>query len=238
MILSQKIKNIEKDFFDSNAAVEDIPQYPNVDNFNFDRLKASLLDRLELFVAPPFTIQRMCELLVEPKKQYSRIDKFMRALEKNILVVSTVTDGGRRNSENDSNLFDLSLNGSAEISEESKESSGEDQEQSNMESNEEENEKKDPQESSKESSFHRLDDDDDDSESPSPKKMKLDNETEEVEQEKQTENDQKDHPEPRIDNSENNEIEQVQEGNNEDKASDASEDQVMKEVVEKVIVVL
>ena len=48
-------------------------------------MKSSLLERLELFNAAPFTIQRLCELLIDPRKQYSRIDKFMRALEKNIL---------------------------------------------------------------------------------------------------------------------------------------------------------
>lgn len=48
-------------------------------------MKSSLLERLEMFNAAPFTIQRLCELLTDPRKQYSRIDKFMRALEKNIL---------------------------------------------------------------------------------------------------------------------------------------------------------
>ena len=63
----------------------EIPQYPNVDPFNYESMKSSLLERLELFNAAPFTVQRLCELLIDPRKQYSRIDKFMRALEKNIL---------------------------------------------------------------------------------------------------------------------------------------------------------
>lgn len=63
----------------------EIPNYPNVDPFNYESMKSSLLERLELFNAAPFTIQRLCELLIDPRKQYSRIDKFMRALEKNIL---------------------------------------------------------------------------------------------------------------------------------------------------------
>lgn len=187
MILSQKIKNIEKDFFD--PAIEDIPQYPNVDNFNFDRLKTSLLDRLELFIAPPFTLQRLCELLVDPKKQYSRIDKFMRALEKNILVVSTVTDSGRRHSESEfRENFELTLNGtdSVEISLEAKEL---DDQQSNIESSEEM--EKRLQESPKEINLHRLDDDVD--EAPSPKKMRLDSdmpeESDQIEVDKQIETD-------------------------------------------------
>lgn len=43
----------------------------------------------------PFTIQRLCELIVEPEKHYKRIDKFMRALEKNLQIVTTVSKEGR-----------------------------------------------------------------------------------------------------------------------------------------------
>ncbi|CAH1966903.1 unnamed protein product [Acanthoscelides obtectus] len=56
-------------------------------------------------------VQRICELLTSPRKEYNRIDKFMRALEKNILVVSTTEPGnGRRSTENGESL----LNGEAE----------------------------------------------------------------------------------------------------------------------------
>lgn len=48
-------------------------------------MKSTLLERLDLFSAAPFTIQRLSELLSDPKKHYCRLDKFMRALEKNIL---------------------------------------------------------------------------------------------------------------------------------------------------------
>ena len=63
----------------------EIPQCPNVDPFNFERMKRALLERLDSFNSAPFTVQRICELLTEPRKQYTRIDKFMRAVEKNIL---------------------------------------------------------------------------------------------------------------------------------------------------------
>lgn len=63
----------------------DLPQCPNVDQFNYESMKSTLLERLELFHAAPFTVQRLCELLTDPKKHYTRLDKFMRALEKNIL---------------------------------------------------------------------------------------------------------------------------------------------------------
>lgn len=63
----------------------DMPQCPNVDAFNYENLKTALLERIDLFHAAPFTVQRLCELLTNPKKHYCRLDKFMRALEKTIL---------------------------------------------------------------------------------------------------------------------------------------------------------
>ncbi|KAF8590564.1 PPP4R2-domain-containing protein [Ramaria rubella] len=38
---------------------------------------------------PPFTIQRLCELCLGPKKYYKTIGKYLRALERTILVTST-----------------------------------------------------------------------------------------------------------------------------------------------------
>ena len=38
----------------------------------------------------PFTIQRLCELMTEPQRYYKRTDKFMRGVEKNVLVVTTI----------------------------------------------------------------------------------------------------------------------------------------------------
>lgn len=43
----------------------------------------------------PFTMQRLCELVCFPRKHYKKIDKFLRAIEKNILVVTTVGEDGR-----------------------------------------------------------------------------------------------------------------------------------------------
>lgn len=38
---------------------------------------------------PPFTVQRLCELLLEPKRQYRSVGKYLRAVEKSILVTSS-----------------------------------------------------------------------------------------------------------------------------------------------------
>lgn len=42
---------------------------------------------LDIYFSAPFTIQRLCELLTDPKKHYRRTDKFLRGVEK----VSTCT---------------------------------------------------------------------------------------------------------------------------------------------------
>ncbi|KAF8959087.1 PPP4R2-domain-containing protein [Flammula alnicola] len=47
----------------------------------------ALLDQFE--GSPPFTIQRLCELCIEPKKHYKSVGKYLRAVEKSILVTST-----------------------------------------------------------------------------------------------------------------------------------------------------
>ncbi|XP_055388975.1 serine/threonine-protein phosphatase 4 regulatory subunit 2 [Condylostylus longicornis] len=104
-LFREKLIHVIKDFHDSTSNVDDLPQYPNVDPFNYETMKTALLERLELFNSAPFTIQRICELLTNPKKQYSRIDKYMRALEKNILVVSTIEPGRKQpESENGDSL--------------------------------------------------------------------------------------------------------------------------------------
>lgn len=74
-------------------------------------MKKMLIERLESFSAAPFTIQRISELLSDPRKQYSRIDKFMRAVEKTILVVSTIPPGRNRTESENGDSLDSALNG-------------------------------------------------------------------------------------------------------------------------------
>ena len=49
-----------------------------------------MFEQLDAFAGIPFTVQRLAELLTSPRRHYKRTDKFMRALEKNMLIVSTV----------------------------------------------------------------------------------------------------------------------------------------------------
>lgn len=74
--------------FNTSSPTSEIPPMPNVDPFNFEIVKGKVFEQLEQFVGIPFTVQRLAELLTSPRRHYRRTDKFMRALEKNMLVRS------------------------------------------------------------------------------------------------------------------------------------------------------
>lgn len=98
-LFREKLLNVITDFYETSPTI-DLPPCPNVDPFNYETMKNSLLERLDSFPSAPFTVQRLCELLTSPRKEYRRADKFMRAIEKNILVVSTREPGNGRRSDN------------------------------------------------------------------------------------------------------------------------------------------
>ncbi|XP_012256700.2 uncharacterized protein LOC105686443 [Athalia rosae] len=109
-LFREKLLRVMTEFYESCPTLELAP-CPNVEQFNYDIMKSALLDRLESFANAPFTVQRICELLTAPRKEYNRVDKFMRAIEKNILVVSTREPGPTaRRSENGDGM----VNGSSE----------------------------------------------------------------------------------------------------------------------------
>merc|ERR1719412_1081393 len=86
---------------------DEIPPVPNVDVFNFSAIKNKVFEQLDAFSGIPFTVQRLAELLTAPRRHYKRTDKFMRALEKNMLIVSTVeaTANNNGDSSSTSNYF-------------------------------------------------------------------------------------------------------------------------------------
>lgn len=88
-MLASVSSNYANFFFYNLFSVAELPPCPNVDQFNYEAMKTLLFTRFDRFQAAPFTIQRLSELLVHPKKHYTRLDKFMRALEKNILGMQT-----------------------------------------------------------------------------------------------------------------------------------------------------
>lgn len=108
-LFREKLLNVITDFYESSPTI-DLPPCPNVDPFSYETMKNSLLERLDSFPSAPFTVQRLCELLTSPRKEYRRADKFMRAVEKNILVVSTREPGNGRRSDNNSQP-ELLMNG-------------------------------------------------------------------------------------------------------------------------------
>nr|CAG4641145.1 EOG090X0BWU [Eulimnadia texana] len=91
-LIRKKIEIIIAEFH-KLCPTENLKPSPNVDPFNFDTQKAKIFDLFETFSSAPFTIQRLCELLIAPQRHYKRTDKFMRGIEKNLLVVSTVEPG-------------------------------------------------------------------------------------------------------------------------------------------------
>ncbi|XP_072751696.1 uncharacterized protein [Anoplolepis gracilipes] len=91
-LFREKLTRVMTDFYENCPNLE-FATCPNVEHFNYDAMKSTLLERLESFANAPFTVQRICELLTSPRKEYNRVDKFMRAIEKNILVVSTREPG-------------------------------------------------------------------------------------------------------------------------------------------------
>lgn len=113
-LFREKLLIVITDFFESTLTVE-LPPCPNVEPFNYERMKTCLLERLDTFTSAPFTVQRICELLTNPRKEYNRADKYMRAIEKNILVVSTREPGsGKRPLECDSQQETI-LNGMPDV---------------------------------------------------------------------------------------------------------------------------
>uniref|UniRef100_A0A3P9IJA4 Protein phosphatase 4, regulatory subunit 2b n=1 Tax=Oryzias latipes TaxID=8090 RepID=A0A3P9IJA4_ORYLA len=70
---------------------------PNVESVPFEDMKERILKIVDGYNGIPFTIQRLCELLTEPKRNYTGTDKFLRGVEKNVMVVSCVHPTSEKN---------------------------------------------------------------------------------------------------------------------------------------------
>uniref|UniRef100_A0A915Q4D1 Uncharacterized protein n=1 Tax=Setaria digitata TaxID=48799 RepID=A0A915Q4D1_9BILA len=78
-----------------NAVTED-EKKSLISNDDLGQQRQFILRKAAEFDGTPFTFQRLCELLTSPSRHYKRIDKYLRALEKNINVVTTITENGER----------------------------------------------------------------------------------------------------------------------------------------------
>ncbi|XP_049436651.1 serine/threonine-protein phosphatase 4 regulatory subunit 2-A-like isoform X3 [Epinephelus fuscoguttatus] len=91
-----KLEKVMDDFHASSPE-QRAPHNPNVDYVPFEEMKTRILKIVEGYNGIPFTIQRLCELLTDPKRNYSGTDKFLMGLEKNVMVVSCIYPTSDRN---------------------------------------------------------------------------------------------------------------------------------------------
>ncbi|XP_031604343.1 serine/threonine-protein phosphatase 4 regulatory subunit 2-B [Oreochromis aureus] len=85
------------DDFRASAPEQRGPANPNVESVPFEDMKERILKIVKGYNGIPFTIQRLCELLTEPKRNYTGTDKFLRGVEKNVMVVSCVHPTSEKN---------------------------------------------------------------------------------------------------------------------------------------------
>ena len=89
-LIKKKIQMIAAEFNEAHPCDPNLNQ-PNVKPFEFEEVKRNILNGIDSFTGAPFTIQRICELLTNPYKHYRRADKFLKGLEKNVMVISEET---------------------------------------------------------------------------------------------------------------------------------------------------
>uniref|UniRef100_A0A8B9R768 Protein phosphatase 4, regulatory subunit 2b n=1 Tax=Astyanax mexicanus TaxID=7994 RepID=A0A8B9R768_ASTMX len=91
-----KLEKVMEDFR-ASAPEQRGPANPNVESVPFEEMKERILKIVNGYNGIPFTIQRLCELLTDPKRNYSGTEKFLRGVEKNVMVVSCVYPTSEKN---------------------------------------------------------------------------------------------------------------------------------------------
>ncbi|XP_022059801.1 serine/threonine-protein phosphatase 4 regulatory subunit 2-A-like isoform X2 [Acanthochromis polyacanthus] len=91
-----KLEKVMDDFHASTPEQRGLHN-PNVEYVPFEEMKKRILKIVDGYNGIPFTIQRLCELLTDPKRNYTGTDKFLRGLEKNVMVVSCVYPSSEKN---------------------------------------------------------------------------------------------------------------------------------------------
>nr|XP_019951846.1 PREDICTED: serine/threonine-protein phosphatase 4 regulatory subunit 2-like isoform X1 [Paralichthys olivaceus] len=85
------------DDFQASTPEQRASHNPNVEYVPFEEMKTRILKIVDGYNGIPFTIQRLCELLMDPNRNYTGTDKFLRGLEKNVRVVSCVYPTSEKN---------------------------------------------------------------------------------------------------------------------------------------------
>ncbi|XP_059922035.1 serine/threonine-protein phosphatase 4 regulatory subunit 2-A-like isoform X2 [Gadus macrocephalus] len=93
-----KMENVMDDFHASSPEQRGSPN-PNVVYVPFDAMKERIVKIVDGYSGVPFTIQRLCELVTDPTRNYSGTEKFLRGVEKNVMVVSCVRPPSEKNGE-------------------------------------------------------------------------------------------------------------------------------------------
>lgn len=91
-----KLEKVMEDFH-ASAPEQRGPANPNVESIPFEEMKERILKIVNEYNGIPFTIQRLCELLTEPKRNYTGTEKFLRGVEKNVMVVSCIYPTSEKN---------------------------------------------------------------------------------------------------------------------------------------------
>ena len=89
-LITYKLEKVLDEYFENNPSANACSSEPSSKSRDLYPDAHKLIGKLDNFTGTPFTIQRLCELIIEPKKYYKTTAKFLRAVEKNIMVVSTV----------------------------------------------------------------------------------------------------------------------------------------------------
>jgi len=86
LLLARKIELVLREFW------KEAPDLPVAENTSFELCAVEPMTRSIMEArreGPPFTVQRLCELLAEPRHLYKSTRKFMLALQRTLLVMST-----------------------------------------------------------------------------------------------------------------------------------------------------
>eukprot|EP00471_Norrisiella_sphaerica_P001768 CAMPEP_0184491384 /NCGR_PEP_ID=MMETSP0113_2-20130426/20303_1 /TAXON_ID=91329 /ORGANISM="Norrisiella sphaerica, Strain BC52" /LENGTH=254 /DNA_ID=CAMNT_0026875737 /DNA_START=222 /DNA_END=983 /DNA_ORIENTATION=- len=89
-MLTQKLDEVVKGYLQEDSATL------TIDGEDFDTRYKRIVDHMTDFKRPPFTLQRMCELLYEPKRYYRTTEKFLLAFSKMVCGVSYPADSPDR----------------------------------------------------------------------------------------------------------------------------------------------